>query len=609
MDSRPSNIHMDPMDLDELWNVVDPQLVDQPVVDDNDLFGDNLTGENSPEPPGPSASTLTLPQDPNPQPSFALPAEVPNPQPSVPVSGPPTTSQAPAAASGANDFTNFTISSALDNLSSNIDLTGFAFSQIQQPQGLPAGPNAAVLNAPKISNNRRRKADANNDPSSIYRKPTGLGPWGPRTGPHRTHLFQYYQTYAELRHDTTFTREDIVAFMKGAGNTNPGRKLTLWIQHAPAQINNRYANGSSSSKCRYKNCPGTSRTILKGFFRVAFDEFSDQTGSYLDPMHNAFYMHLHCFESLFDLGYLIHHGAATKNFQILPDVRQFPFEERNPAALNRDFFAVYEAYNQWVQAQKARADALHTANLTTPSAWYDGLNPIPNQILPHTQRLGFALTEAHLAHQNQNRATVRERRGGANIGIHKGDLELYERLRKRGENANKTFSASLNPNKRKRGAVNDDDAPYIYIEDDEEEEDEDEYLPSPHTSRPDKRVRVSTSTPSTSSSSNVRRAIRDRVHARQQNFANLYTSNTLFPTLSSLPQPQQQLQSPNIITNTQRGSLGAERSLGDILSSSRVASRVKKLHKPARRELEISLRKIERQQAQLGMSKRRAMSM
>ncbi|AEO58158.1 hypothetical protein MYCTH_93648 [Thermothelomyces thermophilus ATCC 42464] len=313
-------------------------------------------------------------------------------------------------------------------------------SQLNQPANPPplnqsvAPGQGHPLNGTKMNHKRNRRGSPSNDPSQFYAAPIGLlRPWGPKVvvGKNRQeeHMFRYYQQTAELRPSLTYTRQQLVTFFLGHGHPYPRRRLTLWIQNTPAQINERYANRSDSSKCRYRDCPAKQNTILKGFFRVAFDEFSDETGTVRDPFRNAGYMHLHCFESVFDLAYLIHHGAARHNFRILPDRRHLIHESRNPASINRDHGEMIEAYDAWVEGQKARADRLEQDNAARPRGQeYTGFDPAPRMILPHAQRLGRSLTDKHLSLQVKGRAATRESRGGVHIGIHRGDLDLFVHL-------------------------------------------------------------------------------------------------------------------------------------------------------------------------------------
>ncbi|KAK4114389.1 hypothetical protein N656DRAFT_796857 [Canariomyces notabilis] len=292
------------------------------------------------------------------------------------------------------------------------------------PPQLPI-PNQVLHGGVKLTHNRKRKFEPGNDPGRIYQKPSGLGPWGPIVPAKQPyHTFEYCKSTAELKPMRMFSKEELILFFHGVGHPNPNRRLTLWIQNTPAQSNDRYANGPSSGKCRYVDCRAGQNTILKGFFRVAFDEFSDHTGVTLDPFHNAGYMHLHCFEELFDLGYLIHYGAAAYGFSIRPDTRQFPFETRNTAGITRDHQEMANAYHEWVAQQKARVDLIRAQN-----EYYTGFDP--HWVPPHNQRLGYALTIAHMSLEVKGRARKREERGGVHIGQHLGNLDVHNKLKRR----------------------------------------------------------------------------------------------------------------------------------------------------------------------------------
>ncbi|KAK4149462.1 hypothetical protein C8A00DRAFT_37946 [Chaetomidium leptoderma] len=314
---------------------------------------------------------------------------------------------------------------------------------VAQP-GQANQPNQALL-GDKIHHKRNRRHEAASDASRFYTKPTGLGPWGPLVGARaKAPLFQYYQTSAELRPGIMLTKDQLVTFMRGSGHPSPNRQLTLWIQNTAAQVNERYAGKAGAAKCRFKDCPAGSNTILKGFYRVAFDEFSDQTGTVLDPFQLSGYMHLHCFESIFDLGYLVHHGAARLGFRVLPDERNLPYESRNPASITRDHKDMANAYKEWVASQKARVNRIEELNWAVPPAQrYTGLDPGPRNILPHAQRLGCFLVDKHLSLQVKGRALARAQRGGIHIGIHKGNLDLLEQRKRQNLVAKKKHDARL----------------------------------------------------------------------------------------------------------------------------------------------------------------------
>lgn len=303
-----------------------------------------------------------------------------------------------------------------------------------QPNSLSMEDQPHPLNRGRISHRRSRKASSNNDTLRFYVRPPRLASWGPLVpGPRQPEpVFRYYKHFAELRPALTFSTEQIITFLRGTGHPYPGRRLTLWVQNVAAQSNDRYANGGASTKCRYKHCPASQNTILKGFFRIAFDEFSDRTGESLDPMQNAGYMHLHCFEKMFDLGYLIHHGAARLGFRILPDRRVFAHETKNSASITRDHNDMGKTYDEWVEGQRGRANYIESVNQTCPpDQLYTGLAPRPDMIPPHSQRLGFKLVRKHLDMQVKGRAVTRDNRGGPHIGVHQGDLDLLVHLKRR----------------------------------------------------------------------------------------------------------------------------------------------------------------------------------
>ncbi|KAJ4303996.1 3',5'-cyclic-nucleotide phosphodiesterase pde1 [Collariella sp. IMI 366227] len=314
-----------------------------------------------------------------------------------------------------------------------------------EPKVIRAQPRAADVDPAtqidKLSHTRGQRFDPNNEPAKFYVNPTGLVAWGPQTGGNQPRrLFEYHKSTAELIPSAFFNRVELVRFFLGQGHPNPNRKLTLWIQNVPAQMNYRYPNQASSSKCRYKHCQASSRTILKGWYRVAFDEFSDKTGHTLDPFHNAGYMHLHCFEALFDLGYLLHHSASRHGFVIRPDTRNLAHEMRNPAALTRDHETMWNAFQDWKHSHQERADRIEAQNNSLPAGQpYTGFNP--QTVPPHDQRLGFALTEMHLSHQVAVRQVTRDRRGGAHIGLHKGDLVRFNQLKRREQRKRQGFSS------------------------------------------------------------------------------------------------------------------------------------------------------------------------
>ncbi|KAK0710863.1 hypothetical protein B0H67DRAFT_583573 [Lasiosphaeris hirsuta] len=272
----------------------------------------------------------------------------------------------------------------------------------------------------KINHTRKLKHDPGNDPSALYQKLPKMPSWGPPAKSGKKPIFEYYKDGPELYPYHRFDKEEIIAFLTGLGCPSP-RALVVWVQNTPAQVNDRYQAQTSSSKCRYSGCPVKSGTILKGFYRVAFDEHSDETTTGIaDPFHNAGYMHLYCFEEIFDLGLLLHSSKPLFNFDILPDTRHFHFETRNPMALTRDHQEALEVFDEWKQAQLARAHEMMNAvchfNTDPRAAGFE------TRRTRNKECLWFKLTESHLLLESKGRHKTREKRGGANLDKHKGDL-------------------------------------------------------------------------------------------------------------------------------------------------------------------------------------------
>ncbi|KAK3302581.1 uncharacterized protein B0T15DRAFT_577652 [Chaetomium strumarium] len=336
------------------------------------------------------------------------------------------------------------------------------------PNPTPRGPPQPDLPNPrnvyKISHKRSEIHKRVNKPSLYYQIPQGLGRWGPevnvaeredrrkkRKRPSKEDMrpvFDYVEVgdrpTVELSW-VTLTKREIELFLGGWAHPSPmNRRLILWVQNTPAQSKHRFVNGEKSGKCRLQDCVEPHNTISKGFWRLAFDEFSDgadlpQTNPSLDPYHNAAYMHLHCFENTFDLGFLIHHGARQLGFEIRPDTRTFLREEKNTMSVTRDHQEMIRTYNEWVENEKDRADLFKNIH-----PGYTGLDgPYHKQ---HNQTLGYALTSKHLELETKAREKTRAKRrkngeGSADIEIHMGDLASQAGKRKRQEDNSDDISS------------------------------------------------------------------------------------------------------------------------------------------------------------------------
>lgn len=259
-------------------------------------------------------------------------------------------------------------------------------------------------------------------------------PWGVGNK-QRKHMFQYSKEGVELHMDLILEPAELLSFMSGP---SPNRlNLTLWIQNAPFQANHRYHHGSASSKCRYARCPDKRRSILKGFWRVAFDErASDVRGEGTpdaeDPYINAGYMHLYCFEQAFDLALLMRQSEVTGQFRIAPDTRNFPHEvgHKNRMSLVRDSRSMLDTFDEWREEQNRALDRLAQLRPEITEAAY-GTPKLRRR--RREDRLWFQLTKRHLELEDKGRQKARNARGGADIAKHMGDLERYLDLKEEAE--------------------------------------------------------------------------------------------------------------------------------------------------------------------------------
>ncbi|KAK3682755.1 hypothetical protein B0T22DRAFT_294049 [Podospora appendiculata] len=315
-------------------------------------------------------------------------------------------------------------------------------AQLGQPAA-PAPMLPVVQGGVKINHHRKDKHQAGNDPTAVYQMRPAMPSWGPPRGPRNKPTFDYSGKGVELYPSARYTSDELVAFFRGdAGvNAQTGRNLTLWVQNTPAQVNDRYHHSTSSGKCRYDRCPDRQGTILKGFFRVAFDERSAETAAGIfDPFHNAGYMHLYCFEKLYDLAFIYHYAHQRYGFQVRPDIRHLPHESRNPMTLTRDHHELLAVFNRWMAEQLPRCNALLLQYGNDPLL---GFRPVEGPVREE-QRLWYHLTTEHLERESEGRGRARAKRnGGADIANHKGNLERYFALR--------------NQQKRKRVVSDDDD--------------------------------------------------------------------------------------------------------------------------------------------------------
>ncbi|KAH7374792.1 hypothetical protein B0T11DRAFT_322904 [Plectosphaerella cucumerina] len=228
--------------------------------------------------------------------------------------------------------------------------------------------------------------------------------------------FQYNRN-GEWKGHLTFDAKEIADYIKG----RRAQKLPLrvWVQNMPAGCNDRGGLDPRTRKCRWSDCPSKHNTILKGFWRVAFDERPESSGNLHDPYMNAGYFHLYCFERCFDLIGLIGSGLDVR-----PENRAFRREPKNPMAITRDCHGLLDTYNEWM----VREYNLWSRWLKEDRARRERGERGRRRERQQGNYLWYRLTYRHLETESSARQVVRNQRGGVSIDKHFGDLDLYIRL-------------------------------------------------------------------------------------------------------------------------------------------------------------------------------------
>ncbi|GJC86003.1 hypothetical protein ColLi_08841 [Colletotrichum liriopes] len=206
--------------------------------------------------------------------------------------------------------------------------------------------------------------------------------------------------------------EQILYYLKA--RKDQGLPLALWIQNVPHGCKTRVGDDRLRA-CRWSGCPAYKGTILKGFWRVCFDERPATSGKQHDPYHNAGYMHLWCLDRCFDLLEIAH------VFDLKPDTRYFEKEERNPMAMTRDHDELVMEFEKWRTSQKAAYEEWR--KLCKMNKMLD--LPVENRLIEKEAKLWNVLTTKHLALETPVRSSMRKRRNGISIDKHKGDLGWY----------------------------------------------------------------------------------------------------------------------------------------------------------------------------------------
>jgi len=330
----------------------------------------------------------------------------------------------------------------------------------QKPLKVALAAGSSDFESTDLITNKRADPD---DPAKVarYYKPTPSHeipqPWGP---PQKPTLFRYTKD-GEWEADVMLDDHDLLFYIQNQSLKDPSLpgdivnairqsphmfptdcvrlsqlpdRLVIWVQNPPAQLSWRYAT-QKSSKCRYAQCPDKNNTILKGFWRVCFDERPHHSGVVYDPFRNAGYMHLWCFEKAINVPHLLrgsegkdpnYPGWANTNMQnlIRGDTRRFRFERESPMSITRDHASCQEVFTNWVKREINAIDDPKENRLRamSPEEW-KALEMSENY--RNEQRLWHQLTSTHLEEESQGRAKVRDGRQGNNIGFHKGDMEVF----------------------------------------------------------------------------------------------------------------------------------------------------------------------------------------
>ncbi|KAF9872962.1 hypothetical protein CkaCkLH20_09472 [Colletotrichum karsti] len=304
--------------------------------------------------------------------------------------------------------------SNFDGPSSIIDAQGrIKFSPAPSASLSPEPPKrdltTPVVNGKVIKRIPRPAKAKDVNASDWYSPPPQIPSWG---GPSPSNPLFTYNPNGEWSPSQRFSRDEILHYLTERKRLS--LPLTLWIQNLPHGCVKRVTDGRTL-KCRWDGCPAQNGTILKGFWRVCFDERPETSGKQHNPFHNAGYMHLWCLDRCFDL------FEISQAFDLRPDTRHFEKEERNPMAMTRDHDELVMEFENWREEQ---TKAYETWRAQCEANKALGIPP-ENRVVEREQKLWYILTTKHLALETVVRQTMRDNRGGISIDQHKGDLGWY----------------------------------------------------------------------------------------------------------------------------------------------------------------------------------------
>lgn len=233
----------------------------------------------------------------------------------------------------------------------------------------------------------------------------------------------------EFDPNLSFTGEEFLEYLHCASQ-RPNRQPILRIQIQPAQYNHRYMRAGQSFKCRFRDCPDKRGTILKGQARVCISEFDDEHGNWLNPFHNAGYVHLFCLERQTNF---IELCDDFPGITVIPETRSLAHEPpattnmrvNNPMALNDVEQAVVAEWLMEIGSRWNNFKFLHPDQTLRPKFE-----------LADEDTLRYRLTKAHMDNrQLRSMQTKRKRDAGervtAHLNEHVGDLSKQVALQKK----------------------------------------------------------------------------------------------------------------------------------------------------------------------------------
>ncbi|CAD6442653.1 88063374-aff9-4a02-9499-fd8cb071b03b [Sclerotinia trifoliorum] len=309
---------------------------------------------------------------------------------------------------------------ASESVASHWDPEDFAISETEEefepkepevnvrPTKVP-GKSWIKPNMSTQGKNKRSRNIQSLNPSSYY-APLAKQPqsWG---NPNRAGVVPFrYTPDGELSPYVKYTASQIKEFIfNHPGHSMGGQRhtkasgLTLWVQSVPSDSAARYAH-PNSDKCRFEDCPARNGTILKGQYRVAFDEQSSDP-VLTDPFHNAGHVHLYCLEKFLDFRFI------CANFNVRPDDRILA-EGRNKMAITRDHVEMKRVVRIFVRNAEREYANPNFVNLAKDYKYED--------------TLCYKLTVKHLELEPANRQSVRDRRPNSNsLDKHMNNLDKY----------------------------------------------------------------------------------------------------------------------------------------------------------------------------------------